>query len=117
MPALRPERSFMLRRFRADIGYQDSLLCLPRDQLSSTTRTGQLLAPSMPVSSSTFPARDCAQMHRIDTDYANSCSTAAGTLDAEAARAVAQTTSSAAARRAVARSRLPCGCSARFSDM
>ena len=59
----------MQRRFRGDTGYQDGPLCLPRDRLSSTTfRTGQLLAPSMAVNSSTFPARDYAQMHRMHTD-------------------------------------------------
>ena len=48
---------FMQRRFRADIGHQDSLLCLPRGQPSSTIfRTGRLLTPSMPVSSSALPA-------------------------------------------------------------
>jgi hypothetical protein len=47
------EQSFMQHRFRADIGCQNSLLCLPRDRPSSTNfRTGRLLAPPYAMSQS-----------------------------------------------------------------
>jgi len=49
----------MQRRFRADIGHQDSLLCLPLDQPSRSTifRTGRLLTPFGPLQIAPLPLR------------------------------------------------------------